>query len=68
MKKHCEICGKMVAEIEPGSRIRKGTIWICRECAEEYGFGESHNDAPQRNAGQDNIVNELNKIFGGFKV
>jgi ribosome-binding protein aMBF1 (putative translation factor) len=64
MKINCEICGKMVAEIEPGSRIRKGTVCLCRQCAEDYGFSEKpQNDAPQDN----NIVNELNKIFGGFK-
>jgi len=68
MKINCEICGKMVMEIEPGSRIRKGTVCLCRQCAEEYGFGERPQEAPQRNAPQDNnIVNELNKIFGGFK-
>jgi RNase P subunit RPR2 len=68
MKKHCENCGKLLADLEPGSRIRKGTVCLCRDCAKEYGFGERQNHAPQRNAGQDNhIVDELNKIFGEFK-
>ena len=32
MKIHCEKCGKFVGEIRDGV-IRKGTKYLCRECA-----------------------------------
>jgi ribosome-binding protein aMBF1 (putative translation factor) len=31
---YCEKCGKKVAELEPGTKIRKGTVFICRDCWE----------------------------------
>jgi ribosome-binding protein aMBF1 (putative translation factor) len=35
MDKYCEICGKKVAELEAGTKIRKGTVLICRDCWEK---------------------------------
>jgi len=42
---YCKYCQKKVAEIETGSKIRKGTVFICRECNKpkipDYDFPES---------------------------
>ena len=32
MKINCAKCGRLVADILPGSKIRRGTEWTCREC------------------------------------
>lgn len=32
MKFYCDKCGKVVADILDGSKIRKGTKMVCAEC------------------------------------
>jgi len=51
MKIYCEYCGKKVAEIVNGSKIRKGTVFVCREC-----------DNPEFS--NDETVDALQEIFG----
>jgi ribosomal protein L37AE/L43A len=64
MKKYCRVCNKLVAQIEKGSRIRKGTIWICNKCASEFLESEKEKEYELK---RDNVEEELKKIFfGGF--
>lgn len=32
MKIRCHKCGRLVGEILPGSKIRRGTVYVCAEC------------------------------------
>jgi len=33
VKIYCIHCKKLVGEIEPGSKIRKGTVYLCAACS-----------------------------------
>jgi len=58
MKIYCEYCGKKVAEIVNGSKIRKGTVFVCREC-----------DNPEPPKPNDETLDALGKIMGlNFKL
>jgi len=50
---YCEYCDKKVAEIESGSKIRKGTVFVCREC-----------DNPEPPKPNDETLDALREIMG----
>lgn len=62
MKAYCCMCGKVVAEIEKGSRIRKETSYICKECA-EYMLGKS---SPIKGDDKRYTETDFDRIFGGI--
>lgn len=63
MKINCEICGKFVAELETGSKIRKGAVMICRECAEDYGIRTEKYDYERNKYQEDDAIRRLNEIL-----
>jgi hypothetical protein len=51
MEKYCKLCGKFVAELAPGTIVRKGTIFICKNCWEK-----------DKDKGKDDFVELLRKL------
>ena len=45
MKISC-VCGKIVGEILPGSKIRKGTAFLCYECNSKRIIHDTEKDQP----------------------
>lgn len=53
----CDDCGKMVAQIESGSKLKKNCIMLCNPC------NQKRKTINQEQNQQDFI----SKLFGGFK-
>lgn len=65
MKFYCDKCGKVVADILDGSKIRKGTKMVCAEC---YVVRPKQSNGPEMPEFMKSILEGLNKCSDSNKV
>ena len=65
MKIYCKNCNILVGDLLEGSKIRKGLVYLCEDCAIDYNILPVTN-IDSRNY-SDSQVEQLMKMFGMLK-
>jgi hypothetical protein len=64
MKINCKKCCKDLGEILTGSKLRKGIVYLCSECMDEYNTYESIADFKRTTSTPNNDMDAVKDMFG----
>lgn len=65
MKIYCQICECLAGDIKEGSKLLKGLVYICKNCAIDEGIlNKQYNNYDTTSCPNSAGLDELKKIFG----